>query len=293
MTQDISLRAYGVSKCFGCQDCLLCGAVCVYEMCSCEIDQAPPRKQKKNGSVKAAQKRAFTTPPTSKSCITSPTQVEFLKSCNEHFGYGIEFTFSFDLYFCSTCNSRYQQSRNKSIIPFQPSRSEPMASLSQTSSQTPLQTSSQTSQPLQASHDHHSFELDENSSFQFECPQSDDLVQEASSFMSVDDEHLNSPVPFNLQLLVKKVDGVSLPIKWIKFSASDFSSFEHQIEENVRNLPALNCKGTKCLLSYKPSNARILATSLADNNDYSQPLSIVPSSIVTPYENSVYSHICL
>jgi len=267
MAQDIPLRPYGDSKCFGCQDCLVCGAVCVHELCSCEIDQAPPRNQKRQGNVKAAKRRAFTIPPTTKTCITTPTQLEFLKSCNEHFGYGIEFISSFDLYFCSTCNSRYQQAKNRAIIPFQPSRvrSEPMtSSLSQTSSQTP--------QPSQGFHDHPFTESDENSSFQFEHPPEDhsnDFVFEAS-FMSIDDddEHLKSPVSFYLQLLVKKVDGAALPIKWIKFSASDFSTFEHEIEENVRNLPTLNCKGTKCLLSYKPSNARVLPTSLADDNDF-------------------------
>jgi hypothetical protein len=241
-------------------------------MCSCEIDQTPPRRQKKQSKIKAAQRRSFTVPPTSKACITSPTQLDFLESCSEHFGYGLEFIASFDLYFCSTCNSRYQQAKHKAIIPYRRSciRSEPMASsLSQTSSQPPSQTSqtSQTSQASQAFHDHNFSEFDENYSFQSEQPhevQFDDFVQKESPFMSVVDE----PVSFNLQLLVKKVDGASLPIKWIQLSASDFSSFEDAIEENVQQLPNLNCKGTKCFLSYKTANARMLTISLADDNDF-------------------------
>ena len=82
--------------------------------------------------------------------------------------------------------------------------------------------------------------------------------------MFVDDE----PVSFNLQLLVKKVDGTSLPIKWIQLFASDFSLFKHAIEENVQKLPNLNCKGTKCFLSYKTANAQMLTISLADDNDF-------------------------
>ena len=119
MAQEIPLRSYAISKCFGCQYCLVCGAVCVYEMCSCELDQTPPRRQKKQSNIKAALRRSFTVPPTSKACITSPTQLDFFESCSEHFGYGLEFIASFDLYFCSTCNSRYQQAKNKAIIPFQ------------------------------------------------------------------------------------------------------------------------------------------------------------------------------
>ena len=108
-------RVYRCSKCFGCQDCLLCGTVCLYDMCSCKADQKPITKQKRKGKVKAAQKRLFSLPPTSpgdhKPYVTTPAQVEFLKACNDKFGYQILFTSDFEFYFCSTCNSRFQKAK--------------------------------------------------------------------------------------------------------------------------------------------------------------------------------------
>jgi hypothetical protein len=69
--------------------------------------------------------------------------------------------------------------------------------------------------------------------------------------------------------VVKKEDGNTLLLKWVKISATDFFSFEFEVDDHVRNLYALgNRKGIRYSLSYKPSNSRMLTTSLADEEDF-------------------------
>ena len=240
-------RVYGCSKCFGCQDCLLCGTVCLYDMCSCKADQKPITitKQKRKGKVKTAQKRLFSLPPTSpgdhKPYVTTPAQVEFLKACNDKFGYQILFTSDFEFYFCSTCNSRFQKAKK-----IESSLQEPLTSFE---SQPYVEITTSLQEPL-TSFESHSYVMHTTSSLQepftvesnsscdelatptssslqnsvFQSHSSSDSMQnssllKSSSFMSVE-ESLDS-TPLNLQLVVKG-DGVNLPMKRVKISAQDF-----------------------------------------------------------------------
>lgn len=287
-------RVYGCSKCFGCQDCLLCGTVCLYDICSCKADQKPITKQRRKGKVKTAQKRLFSLPPTSpddhKPCLTSPAQVEFLKACNDKFGYQILFTSDFEFYFCSTCNSRFQKAKK-----IESSLQEPLTSFE---SQPYVEITTSLQEPLTSfeSHpyDEHTtsslqepFTVESNSSCDelatatsslqnsvFQSHSSSDSMQnssllKSSSFMSVE-ESLDS-TPLHLQLVVKKGDGANLPMKRVKISAQDFLSFECQVEDHVQNICASTLGSSKNIilsLSYKPSNSRSLETSLADSDDF-------------------------
>lgn len=242
-------REYGVSKCFGCQHCLLCGTSCVYDMCSCEIDQKPTTKQRKKGKKKAAQKRSFSLPSAlpaeSKSYVTSPVQLEFLKACNGKFGYAILFDRDFEFYFCSTCNSRFEKTK-KTV-----SLAENSVSSSLQESPTPFESQS-------------SFD---GSASQNSASHSSPLLSAHSSFMSADEPLGSSPL--HLQLVVKKGDGNNLPVKWVKVSTEDFFSFESEIEDHVRNLSmSEGHKEISYRLSYKPSNSRVLAASLMDEDDF-------------------------
>ena len=287
-------RVYGCSKCFGCQDCLLCGTVCLYDMYSCKADQKPITKQKRKGKVKAAQKRLFSLPPTSpgdhKPYVTTPAQVEFLKACNDKFGYQILFTSDFEFYFCSTCNSRFQKAKKiESSLqePLTSFESQPYVEIT-TSLQEPLtsfeshsyvkHTTSSLQEPFTVESNSSCDELatPTSSSLQnsvFQSHSSSDSMQnssllKSSSFMSVE-ESLDS-TPLNLQLVVKG-DGVNLPMKRVKISAQDFLSFECQVEDHVQNMSASilgSSKNIALSLSYKPSNSRSLETSLADSDDF-------------------------
>jgi hypothetical protein len=269
MAQDIPPRTYAISKCFACQDCLLCGATCVYDTCLCDPGQEP-QVGKKKSIAKAAIRRTFSPLTPSNSRATSFTQLTFLEACNNHFGYGADFTTSFPFSVCSTCHSRYQQAKKKNVMPFtSPSAESPFQASSQSSSQS-SETSSQTSSQdfsSRASDSYHQYpsESDDSSSMQPKEQSPSPLLSPYSSFMSVDEFPVHS---LKLQLLVKQVDGASMPLKWINISCSDFSSFEDQVHNYVQKLPALDYKESKCLLSYKPSNTRALPTSVADEDDF-------------------------
>ena len=94
------VKTYKIGTCFRCQKCLYCGINLKVEICNCKKTDKPSRKNWTE-LVKNAFSRVFD--PTS----SSSKQVDFIKVKNEGFAYEYDLTKSFQVSFCTTCNSFY------------------------------------------------------------------------------------------------------------------------------------------------------------------------------------------
>src|SRR5438128_389310 len=200
-----SARSYTVNTCFACQDCLLCGAKCNTTACVCDKTQKPKTKQKAQNGVKAAFGRSFVPSSVSKKSATIPLQVDFLKKCNERWGYSINFNNELKLYLCSTCHSKYERCKKELTLPWEAvSQSKSADSTSDTASST---------------------------SYSVISP----LLSKQASIMSVDNE-IPSPTLISVKLIVKCPDGTAYPAKYCSLRTSDFNIFRHDIESQIKHI---------------------------------------------------------